>query len=88
MNLIPVVLSGGTVGTGLAVLIRELLQPQPALGPALKRSAPATLTMPEPALDREEIWGRWLLARLERLPGVGSPPRTWLCSARGRASSC
>ncbi|WP_134655119.1 MULTISPECIES: type II secretion system F family protein [Streptomyces] len=73
MNLIPVVLSGGTVGTGLAVLIRELLQPQPALGPALKRSAPATLTMPEPALDREEIWGRWLLARLERLPGVRVP---------------
>lgn len=73
MNLIPVVLSGGTVGTGLAVLIRELLQPQPALGPALKRSAPATLTMPEPALDREEIWGRWLLAHLERLPGVRVP---------------
>ncbi|MGW7570794.1 type II secretion system F family protein [Streptomyces tendae] len=73
MSLIPVVLSGGTVGAGVAVLIRELLQFQPALGPALKRSAPATLTMAEPALDREEIWGRWLLARLERLPGARVP---------------
>jgi hypothetical protein len=43
------------------------------LGPALARSAPATLTMPEPELDREEKWGRWLLARLERLPGVRIP---------------
>ncbi|TQK49768.1 type II secretion system (T2SS) protein F [Streptomyces sp. SLBN-118] len=73
MNLLPVVLTGGTVGAGLALLVRELLRPQPALGPALARSAPATLTMPEPELDREERWGRWLLARLERLPGVRIP---------------
>ncbi|MGW5657253.1 type II secretion system F family protein [Streptomyces humi] len=73
MNLIPVALTGGTVGAGFALLIRELLQPQPALGPALTRSAPATLTMPEPELDRDEVWGRWLLARLERLPGVRVP---------------
>ncbi|WP_406436530.1 type II secretion system F family protein [Streptomyces sp. NBC_01613] len=73
MNVLPVVLTGGTVGAGLALLIRELLQPQPALAPALKRSAPGTLTMPEPDLDREERWGRWLLARLERLPGVKVP---------------
>ncbi|MFI6662877.1 type II secretion system F family protein [Streptomyces sp. NPDC050523] len=73
MNLLPVVLTGGTVGAGLALLIRELLKPQPALGPALARSAPGALTMPEPKLDREEVWGRWLLARLERLPGVKVP---------------
>lgn len=73
MNLLPVVLTGGTVGAGVALLVRELLRPQPALGPALARSAPATLTMPEPELDREEVWGRWLLARLERLPGVRIP---------------
>lgn len=73
MNLLPVVVTGGTVGAGVALLIRELLQPQPALGPALQRSAPASLTMPEPELDREEVWGRWLLARLERLPGVRVP---------------
>jgi hypothetical protein len=73
VNLLPVVVTGGTVGAGVALLIRELLQPQPALGPALQRSAPASLTMPEPELDREEVWGRWLLARLERLPGVRVP---------------
>jgi hypothetical protein len=73
MNLLPVVLTGGTVGAGFALLVRELLRPQPALGPALARTAPATLTMPEPELDREEKWGRWLLARLERLPGVRVP---------------
>ncbi|WP_055495531.1 type II secretion system F family protein [Streptomyces sp. TP-A0356] len=73
MNLLPVVVTGGTVGAGVALLIRELLQPQPALGAALQRSAPASFTMPEPELDREEVWGRWLLARLERLPGVEVP---------------
>ncbi|MGW1966481.1 type II secretion system F family protein [Streptomyces sp. NPDC001935] len=73
MNLLPVVASGGIVGAGVALLIRELLQPQPALAAALARSAPATLTMPEVELDRDEVWGRWLLARLERLPGVRVP---------------
>ncbi|WP_371648018.1 MULTISPECIES: type II secretion system F family protein [unclassified Streptomyces] len=73
MNLLPVVVSGGTVGAGLALLVRELLTPQPALGPALERSAPADLTAPEPQWDREERWGRWLLARLQRLPGVRVP---------------
>ncbi|MGW9026878.1 type II secretion system F family protein [Streptomyces sp. NPDC055722] len=75
MNLLPVVLTGGTVGAGVALLVRELLRPQPALGSALARSAPATLAMPEPELDREERWGRWLLARLERLPGVRVPAK-------------
>ncbi|GGP80610.1 type II secretion system F family protein [Streptomyces melanogenes] len=73
MNLLPVVLTGGTIGAGVALLIRELLLPQPALAPALKRTAPAALAMPEPHLEREEVWGRWLLARLERIPGVRVP---------------
>ncbi|WP_328457570.1 type II secretion system F family protein [Streptomyces sp. NBC_00386] len=73
MNLLPVVACGGTVGAGLALLVRELLLPQPALAPALARSAPATLTMPEPELDRDEVWGRWLLARVGRVPGVRVP---------------
>ncbi|MFQ6146755.1 type II secretion system F family protein [Streptomyces seoulensis] len=73
MNWLPVVLTGGTVGAGIALLVRELLAPLPALGPALKRSAPAALTMPEPELVREEVWGRWLLVRLERVPGVRAP---------------
>ncbi|MGW0332249.1 hypothetical protein ACWD0J_10330 [Streptomyces sp. NPDC003011] len=73
MNLLPVVATGGTVGAGLALLVRELLRPQPELGPALARSALTASTLPEPELDREERWGRWLLARLERLPGVRVP---------------
>ncbi|MGM9470265.1 type II secretion system F family protein [Streptomyces murinus] len=73
MNLLPVVLTGGTAGAGVALLVRELLPSQSALGPALQRSAPASLPMPEPEADREEVWGRWLLARLERLPGVRVP---------------
>ncbi|MFF3207724.1 type II secretion system F family protein [Streptomyces sp. NPDC002962] len=73
MNVLPVVAAGSTVGAGLALLVRELLRPQPALGPALARSAPAALTRPAPEQDRDEVWGRWLLARLERLPGVRIP---------------
>ncbi|MET8411755.1 type II secretion system F family protein [Streptomyces sp. NPDC005195] len=73
MNLVPVVLSGGAVGAGVALLVRELLHPQTALGPALARSAPTVLTRPDQEPDRDEVWGRWLLARLERLPGVRVP---------------
>ncbi|MER6186801.1 type II secretion system F family protein [Streptomyces sp. NPDC001652] len=74
MNLFPVVITGGLVGGGVALFVRELLQPQPALAAALARSAPGTLSMPEEeVLNRDEVWGRWLLARLERLPGVKVP---------------
>ncbi|MEU3795952.1 type II secretion system F family protein [Streptomyces fructofermentans] len=73
MNLLPAILAGGTVGAGCALLVRELLRPQPALGPALQRSAPAAATLIEPDLDREELWGRWLLTHLEHLPGVRIP---------------
>ncbi|MFF3617251.1 type II secretion system F family protein [Streptomyces sp. NPDC002580] len=83
MNLLPVVVSGGTVGAGLALLVRELLRPQPALAAALARSAPATLAMPEPDLDRNEVWGRWLLARMERLPGVRIPTKNLALLGQG-----
>ncbi|MHB9848991.1 type II secretion system F family protein [Streptomyces krungchingensis] len=83
MNLLPVVACGGTVGAGLALLVRELLRPQPALAAALARSAPATLTMPEPDLDRDEVWGRWLLARMERLPGVRIPAKNLALIGQG-----
>ncbi|WP_405654111.1 type II secretion system F family protein [Streptomyces sp. NBC_00019] len=74
MNLFPVVITGGLIGGGVALFVRELLQPQPALAAALARSAPGTLSMPEEeVLNRDEVWGRWLLARLERLPGVKVP---------------
>ncbi|MFF0735950.1 type II secretion system F family protein [Streptomyces chartreusis] len=77
-------MAGGTAGAGLALLVRELLRPQPALGPALARSAPATLTMPEPDLDREERWGRWLQARLERVPGIRIPTTNLALLGQGR----
>ncbi len=44
------------------------MRPQPALAPALRRTAPSSLpAAAEEGLDRDEVWGRWLLARLERL---------------------
>ncbi|MFE4687272.1 hypothetical protein ACFRNJ_41945 [Streptomyces sp. NPDC056721] len=73
MNLTPMVLAGGTVGAGIALLTRELLRPQPALAAALQRTEPFGFTIAEPVLDREEVWGRWLLARIGRLPGVRIP---------------
>ncbi|MGQ4423590.1 hypothetical protein ACN6LL_005701, partial [Streptomyces violaceoruber] len=75
MNLLPVVLSGATAGAGAALLVREMLRPQPALAPALQRTAPGSLPVAaeQVVLNRDEVWGRWLLARLERLPGVRVP---------------
>ncbi|WP_331732523.1 type II secretion system F family protein [Streptomyces sp. NBC_00989] len=84
MNLVPVVLAGGTVGAGVALFVRELLQPQPALAAALQRTGPASLSMPEPELDREEVWGRWLLAHLEHLPGVRIPAKNLALLGQGR----
>ncbi|WP_043687590.1 type II secretion system F family protein [Streptomyces xylophagus] len=84
MNLLPVVLAGGTVGAGAALFVRELLQPQPALAAALQRTGPASLSMPEPELDREEVWGRWLLAHLEHLPGVRVPAKNLALLGQGR----
>ncbi|MGW1107903.1 type II secretion system F family protein [Streptomyces sp. NPDC002540] len=83
MNLFPVIVTGGSVGAGVALLVRELLRPQPALAPALARSAPPALTMPEPDLDREERWGRWLLVRLERVPGVRIPAKNLALVGQG-----
>ncbi|MGW1617156.1 hypothetical protein ACWCQZ_49070, partial [Streptomyces sp. NPDC002285] len=83
MNLLPMVLTGGAVGAGVALLVRELLRPQPALAAALRRSAPGSLSMPEQDLDRDEVWGRWLLARLERLPGVRIPDKNLALLGQG-----
>ncbi|MFJ9380516.1 type II secretion system F family protein [Streptomyces sp. NPDC101455] len=83
MNLLPVVAAGGTVGAGVALLVRELLQPQPALAPALRRTGPASLSMPEPELDRDELWGRWLLDRVEHLPGVRIPAKNLALIGQG-----
>ncbi|MEU1444101.1 type II secretion system F family protein [Streptomyces mirabilis] len=83
MNLLPMVLAGGAVGAGVALLVRELLQPQPALAAALERTAPGRLAPPEPELDRDEVWGRWLLARLGRLPGVRIPAKNLALLGQG-----
>ncbi|MBK6013539.1 type II secretion system F family protein [Streptomyces sp. MBT53] len=83
MNLLPVVAAGGTVGGGVALLVRELLQQPPALAVALKRTGPARLSMPEPELDRDERWGKWLLARLEHLPGVRIPVKNLALLGQG-----
>ncbi|MFD9511171.1 type II secretion system F family protein [Streptomyces mirabilis] len=83
MNLLPMVLAGGAVGAGVALLVRELLQPQPALAAALERTAPGQLTLHEPELDRDEVWGRWLLARLGRLPGVRIPAKNLALLGQG-----
>ncbi|MFE2736195.1 hypothetical protein [Streptomyces sp. NPDC059349] len=83
MNLTPMVLAGGTVGAGIALLTRELLRPQPALAAALQRTEPFGFTVAEPALDREEVWGRWLLARIGRLPGVRIPTQNLALLGQG-----
>ncbi|MDN3028615.1 type II secretion system F family protein [Streptomyces sp. S.PB5] len=83
MNLLPVVVTGGLIGGGMALFVRELLRPQPALAAALARSAPGTLSMPEAELDRDEVWGRWLLVRLERLPGVRVPAKNLALLGQG-----
>ncbi|MGW7362933.1 type II secretion system F family protein [Streptomyces sp. NPDC054841] len=85
MNVFPMVLTGGTIGAGLALLVRELLRSQPALAVALERTAPGRLTLPgaEPELSRDEVWGRWLLARLGRLPGVRIPAKNLALLGQG-----
>ncbi|MBA4866224.1 type II secretion system F family protein [Streptomyces sp. PSKA54] len=75
MNLLPMVVTGGAIGGGVALLVGELLRPQPALAAALERTAPHSLALSEPELDRSEAWGRWLLARLGRLPAVRIPTK-------------
>ncbi|QIB49549.1 hypothetical protein [Streptomyces aureoverticillatus] len=84
MNLMPMVLTGAAVGGGIALLTRELLRPQPALAAALERTEQSSLTaLPEPDLDRDEVWGRWLLARLGRLPGVRIPAQNLALLGQG-----
>ncbi|MFF0386835.1 type II secretion system F family protein [Streptomyces sp. NPDC004286] len=74
MNVVPV-LAGATIGGGIALLVRELMRAQPALATALARSRPSVMAVPAAAPSRDEVWGRWLLARLERVPGVRVPVR-------------
>lgn len=78
--MIPVaaILSGAAIGAGGALLVREILRPAPALGPALRRlnhpaPAPAAPATGDGGADRDEQWGQWLLERLAGVPGVRIP---------------
>ncbi|WP_030301774.1 type II secretion system F family protein [Streptomyces katrae] len=73
---VAAILSGAAIGAGGALLIREVLRPTPALGPALRRlnqPAPAATPDGEARPDRDEQWGQWLLERLADVPGVRIP---------------
>ncbi|MET9879247.1 hypothetical protein ABZZ36_32165 [Actinacidiphila glaucinigra] len=72
--MIPVgaLLAGATVGAGMALLVKELLKPAPALGPALQRLNHPAPPAPESA-NRDERWGAWLVDHLGGLSGVRIP---------------
>jgi hypothetical protein len=68
------VLAGCTVGAGVALLVKELSRPAPALGPALRRLNHPAPPAPEAlSADRDERWGAWLVEHLAGLPGVRIP---------------
>lgn len=70
------IVAGCAVGAGLALLIAELVRPQPALGPALRRLAAAPAAPEaEPAASRDDRWGAWLVEHLEGMPGVRIPTK-------------
>ncbi|MEU6346242.1 hypothetical protein ABZ883_35425 [Streptomyces sp. NPDC046977] len=74
--MIPVgaLLAGAMVGAGTALLVKELLRPAPALGPALQRLNHPVPPAPElVGTDRDERWGAWLVDHLGTLPGVRIP---------------
>ncbi|MEV6574851.1 type II secretion system F family protein [Streptomyces sp. NPDC051577] len=73
---VAAILAGAAIGAGGALLIREVLRPAPALGPALRRlNQPATpqAAMGGEGVDRDERWGQWLVERLSDVPGVRIP---------------
>ncbi|MFF0220098.1 type II secretion system F family protein [Streptomyces vinaceus] len=75
---VAAIISGAAIGSGAALLIREVLRPAPALGPALRRlnqpaPAPAVTPAGEAGADWDERWGQWLLERVADVPGVRIP---------------
>ncbi|MFD9338636.1 type II secretion system F family protein [Streptomyces sp. NPDC060028] len=72
---VAALLSGAVIGAGIALLVREVLRPAPALGPALDRlnQPPAPARTEAEGVDRDELWGRWLLEHLADAPGVRIP---------------
>ncbi|MGW1768260.1 type II secretion system F family protein [Streptomyces sp. NPDC002073] len=65
--------AGAAIGAGAALLIREVLRPAPALGPALNRLNQPAPTLVDGPVSRDEQWGQWLLERLADVPGVRIP---------------
>lgn len=68
------IFSGLAVGGGLALLVRELVRPQPDLASSLRRlnmsAADPSLVVPS---TRDDQWGAWLVEHLTGLPGVTIP---------------
>lgn len=74
MMSLAAILAGAAIGAGTALLIREVLRPAPALGPALDRlNRPAPVRADIESTDQDEQWGQWLLERLGDVPGVRIP---------------
>ncbi|MGW2439675.1 type II secretion system F family protein [Streptomyces goshikiensis] len=71
---VAAIVSGAAIGAGAALLIREVLRPAPALGPALRRlNQPAPASPTGGPASRDEQWGQWLLDHLTDVPGVRIP---------------
>ncbi|MFF4323794.1 type II secretion system F family protein [Streptomyces sp. NPDC001568] len=71
---VAAILAGAAIGGGIALAVREVLRPAPALGPALRRlNEPAQPAVLDAEADRDERWGQWLLERLADAPGVRIP---------------
>ncbi|MFJ5811694.1 type II secretion system F family protein [Streptomyces sp. NPDC093093] len=72
---VAAILAGAAIGAGGALLIREVLRPAPALGPALRRlnQPPVPQAAVGEGADRDERWGQWLVERLSDVPGVRIP---------------
>ncbi|MEV6683925.1 type II secretion system F family protein [Streptomyces sp. NPDC051130] len=77
MTAVAAILSGAAIGGGSALLIREVLRPAPALGPALRRlnqpAPPPAAATGDPGADRDKRWGQWLVERLADAPFVRIP---------------
>ncbi|AKL64195.1 MULTISPECIES: type II secretion system F family protein [unclassified Streptomyces] len=71
---VAAIVSGAAIGAGAALLIREVLRPSPALGPALRHlNQPAPAPSTDGPASRDELWGQWLLEHLTDVPGVRIP---------------
>jgi hypothetical protein len=73
MTPVAAIMAGAAIGAGAALLVREVLRPAPALGPALRRLNEPAPVRAEGPVSRDGQWGQWLLDRLADVPGVRIP---------------